>query len=419
MIWVSTSIKVIHLMAKNKSKDFDDLFGEDNDAKPVSEFDQLLNGSIVSARGLMTGDRFRGEVLAISGQEAFLSTGTPTDAVMPFALSAKQEAPKVGDQIDVMVVRSRDGEIVVRPVGSRGGDVEADSLQDAMEMEIPVDGLVTEAVNGGFKVKVQDHKAFCPISQMDWRVANANDYVDKKYKFLITRMERGRDLVVSRRKLLEQERAGTEADFQQSAQIGEVYDGKIFRIEKYGAFVRLENGVDGLIPISELSYGRIGHPQEVVNLDQTVQVKLMRMEKSQEGTNERLKMSFSLKQGGGVIDPWTTIESDYPVGSVVDGKVEHKETFGLFVNLGMGVTGLLPRSVWRDSTENVENKKRGDVIKVKIEKIDTDNRKMSFSLPSGGEDEANSNWQEHANAKSGSSNFGSMADLFKDLKGKR
>jgi small subunit ribosomal protein S1 len=403
-------------VSKKKSVD---LFGDDQEARPMNEFERLLNSSGVQARGLATGDRFRGEILAVSGQEAFISTGTPTDAVMPFTPGPNGEKPQVGEFKDVIVVRAREGEILVKEAGSRGGAVETDTLEDAFDMEIPVEGLVTEAVKGGFRVKIQNFSAFCPISQIDWRCVNASDYVGKKYEFIITKFEnRGRDIVVSRRKILELERAASEGEFQNKAEIGEIYTGNIFRIEKYGAFVRLKDGIEGLIPISELSWSRINHPQEVVNVDQEVKVKLLSV--AEDG--DRLKVSFSLKQGGEVDDPWASIESAFPVGTQVEGSVEHKEAFGIFVRLGMGVTGLLPRSAWKDSTEakEYENKRKGDKLKVRIARIDTDNRKLSLALP--GEDEDDS-WRQHGSVSTSSSTgktsgFGTLGDLLKGVKPK-
>lgn len=395
-------------MAKKKNVD---LFGDDDIARPQNEFERLLNSTGVQARGLVPGDRFRGEVLAVSGQEAFISTGTPVDAVMPFTISEKREAPKVGDVIEVVVVRARENEILVKSVNDHGAGAEADNLEDAFDMELPVEGTVLEAVKGGFRVKVMDIKAFCPISQMDWRVVRAEDYVGKKYSFIITKYERGRDLVISRRKLLELERATTEGEFQRTAEIGSIFEGTIFRIEKYGAFVRLTNGIDGLIPVSEMAWGRINHPQEVVNLDQTVQVKLLQI--SEDG--DRMKISFSLKQGGSVQDPWATIESDYPVGAQMEGTVEHKEPFGLFVRIAPSITGLLPRSAWRDSTEGAqyENTRKGDKVKVRVDRLDLDARKLSFSLPRDDEDDS---WRGHAATKKAS--FGTLGDLLKGIKGK-
>lgn len=407
-------------LAKKKNVD---LFAEDTVARPENEFDALLNSSTVRTRGLVPGDRFRGEILAVNGQEAFVATGTPTDAIMPLALGSNGELPKTGDLVDVIVVRAREGEILVKAADSRGVAAETDSLEDAFDMEIPVEGLVTEAVKGGFRVKVQSQKAFCPISQIDWRCVTPEEYVGKKFNFIITKMERGRDLVVSRRKILELERAASEGEFQRTAEIGAIYNGTIFRVEKYGAFVRLQNGIDGLIPISELSWGRIGHPQEVVNLDQNVQVKLLNCVED----GDRLKVSFSLKQGGTVADPWSSIQNDFPVGAHFEGTVEHKEAFGLFVNIAMGVTGLLPRSAWRDSTESAQfdNKRKGDKVKVRIDRVDQDSHKLSFSLPREEEDDS---WRTHASVQAkasgatanvaSTSGFGTLGDLFKGVKGK-
>ena len=395
-------------MAKKKSAN---LFAEDDVVRPQNEFDALLGQSGgPSQRGLRPGDRLRGEVLAVSGQEAFVSTGTPVDATMPFALGAGKEAPKVGDMVDVTVVRVRESEILVKAVGSVGEGAEPDDLEDAFDMELPVEGVVLEVVKGGFRVKVHALKAFCPISQMDLRVVNAADYVGKKFSFIITKFDRGRDLVVSRRKVLELERASAEGDFMGQAKIGEIYSGTVFRIEKYGAFIRLENGIEGLIPISEMAWGRIGHPQEVVNLDQAVQVKLLRCEED----GDRLKVSFSLKQGGSSMDPWSSITTDFPVGKQFEGVVEHKEPFGLFVNIAPGVTGLLPRSSWREAVDGnqYEAKRKGDKVKVRIERIDEANHKMSLSVPREDDDES---WRDLATSKSTGS-FGTMADLLKNVK---
>lgn len=394
-------------MAKKKI----DLFEEDSAVRPQSEFEALLNGNRVTVRGLVPGDRFRGEVLAVSGKEAFLSTGTPTDAVMP--IDAKHAELKAGDFIEVVVVRAREGEILVKALDSRNADVTADSLEDAFDMELPVNGQVLEAVKGGFRVKVEGQKAFCPVSQIDFRCVRPEDYVGKSFSFIITKFERGRDLVVSRRKLLEQEKAISEGEFMRTVEEGAIFEATVFRLEKYGAFVRTRDGIEGLIPISEMAWGRINHPQEVVNLDETVQVKLLRAVED----GDRIKVSFSLKQGGGTDDPWKTIESDFPVGTQVDGDVEHKEAFGIFVRLAPGVTGLLPRSAWRDSVDGAkyEGKRKGDTVKVRVDRIDPDSRKMSLGLPREDEDDS---WREELAAKGGgkAKSFGTLADLMKGIK---
>jgi small subunit ribosomal protein S1 len=398
-------------MSKKKSVD---LFGDDTEVRAPNEFEQLLQSSGAGGRRIKVGDRLRGEVLAINASEAFVSTGTAIDAVMP--LNPAAEPPfKVGDLIDVTVVRATETEVLVKGAFQRGGDgPEADNLEDAYEMELPVEGTVLEVVKGGFRVKVHGEKAFCPVSQIDFSCKVPEDYVGRKYQFIITRYERGRDLVVSRRKLLDLERAGSEADFLRDAKIDEVYSATVFRLEKYGAFVRLENNVEGLIPISEMSWNRINHPQEVVNMDQVVQVKLMRIQ--EEGS--RLRVSFSLKQGGSVQDPWATIEQEYPVGTTREGTVERRESYGMFVNIGVGISGLLPRSAWRDHEDQraFESKRPGDRVAVRVDRLDLDQRRLSFSLPREEEDES---WREQNTGASTNAGFGTMADLFKGVTGKR
>ena len=128
-------------------------------------------------------------------------------------------------------------------------------------------------------------------------------------------------------------------------------------------------------------------------------------------------LSFSLKDGGDISDPWQSLDSTLPLGSVINGTVEHKENFGLFVRIASGVTGLLPRSAWRDSTEHqeYESKKKGDIVKVRVARIDLDARKISLSLP-GGEDEDDS-WRSHGSAQAtNAKSLGTLGDLLKGVK---
>lgn len=395
-----------------KKKSFDHLFEEDQPNKVESP--DWLNSSSLSTRQLVVGDRFTGEVIAVQGQEAFLSTGTPIDAIMPFQASEKHPAPKVGELLDVVVVRARPNEVLVRPAGQLSVGVEADSLEDAYSMEIPVEGLVLEAIKGGFRVKVQAAKAFCPISQMDFRVTDPNEYVGKKMRFMITKYERGRDLVVSRRRLIEADRAGAEQEFLAKAEVGQIFSGKITRLEQYGAFIRLDNGMEGLVPVSEIAWNRIHHPQEVLNLDQVVQVKLLRMTQD-EG---RLKLSFSLKQGGSVEDPWADIDRQFPVGTVMSGRLERREPFGLFFALAQGVTGLMPKSSYRDSTDakKWDSLKIGDESQVQVQSLDLAARRLSLAIPTAEGDRA---WRDHvAKQPQAAGGLGAMAQAFASAKKK-
>ncbi|AFY00875.1 S1 RNA-binding domain-containing protein [Bdellovibrio bacteriovorus] len=389
-----------------------DIFGDDvNEQKDFASFEELF---AQSEKGMKTklsvGDQVHGEILSIGKEEAFVATGTPTDGMIltkDLLDENKEVKYKVGDYIDCVVVSIKGGEVRLAKKGSMNAST--DSLEDAFDMELPVEGRVTETCNGGFRVNIQGKTAFCPISQIDSRfVQDANEYVGKKFDFMITQLDpKGRNIVVSRRKVLDLQKAENEGTFMLKHQPGALLEGKIVRLEKFGAFVELESGIEGLIHVSELSWSRVHDPKEVVMAGQPVTVKLIKMEE----VDGRLKISLSLKQADGAGNPWMAVPQKFPVGTVVQGKVEKKETFGLFVTLAPGVTGLLPRSKWRDSVDaaQYENKKRGDDVTVQVDQIMFEEKKISLALPGEAEDQT---WKSHASTSSG---LGAMAEALKGL----
>ncbi len=389
-----------------------DIFGDDvPESKDFESFEALFAQSEKGFKTrLSVGDQINGEILSIGKDESFVSTGTPTDGVIltkDLMDENKEVKYKVGDYIDVVVTAIKGGEVRLSKKGSM--NTTTDSLEDAFDMELPVEGRVTETCNGGFRVNVQGKTAFCPISQIDSRfVQDANEYVGKKFEFLITQLDpKGRNIVVSRRRVLELQKAEHEGTFMLQHQPGALLEGKIVRLERFGAFVELEAGIEGLIHVSELSWSRVHDPKEVVSLGQPVTVKLLKTEEA-EG---KLKVSLSLKQADGAGNPWTTVPTKFPVGTVVQGKVEKKENFGLFVTLAPGVTGLLPRSKWRDSVDaaQFENKKRGDDITVQVDQVLFEEKKISLALPGEVEDQS---WKAHSTSASG---LGAMAEALKGL----
>jgi small subunit ribosomal protein S1 len=402
-------------MAKQsgKTNGNNDMFGDETKGREDdfgSLFEQSLNGSKVKQ-----GDGFKGEILSIGKETVYVSTGSPVDGQLPTTeILDETNKPKfkVGEIIEVVVLKVRENEIFLRYKHAKSGSANLDNLEDAFDMELPVEGKVLELVKGGFRVEISGNRAFCPLSQIDLRQPQEPEsFVGRKFEFIITAYEKdGRNIVISRRKILEQGQAEEEGKMLEKAQVGDLYEGTITRLEKFGAFVRLENNLEGLIPVSELSWSRGVRTEDVVQVGTTVRVKLLKIEE----LDGRLRMSFSLKQGGGESDPWQSVMQNYPVGKVFEGTVEKKEVYGLFVNIGPAVTGLLPKSKWRDSTEGAqyENKKRGDKIQVQVDEIKMDERKLSLGLPGEGRDDS---WKEHASAKSG---FGTFGDLLKDF-GKR
>ncbi len=389
-----------------------DLFG-DEVSTPENDFGSLFEQSQRGTK-LKQGDSFKGEILTINKEFVYVSTGSAVDGHLPIREiwdENKNPKFKVGDALEVVVLKVREGEVLLRYKLARSGAQDVENLEDAFDMEIPVEGKVLELVKGGFRIGIGVEKAFCPLSQIELRSpTEPAAYVGRKLEFIVTAYENnGRNIVVSRRRLLEQGMAEIEGQMLEKARVGDLFEGTVTRMEKFGAFVKLENELEGLIPVSELSWSRGIKTEDSVHTGMKVSVKLLKIEE----LDGRLRMSFSLKQGGGESDPWLSVLQNYPLGKVFEGVVEKKEVYGLFVNLGPGVTGLLPKLKWRDSTDvaQYENKKKGDKIFVQIDELRADERKISLGLPGELHDDS---WKSH----SSESKFGTLGDLLKDFKKK-
>lgn len=389
-----------------------DMFGDEVKNNAVEDFASMFEASEGPGRSYKVGDTITGELLSIGKESSFIATGTMLDGQIP-TLDLKDKDGnllfKVGDQVKCKVVRKREGELLLKRFDAIGGSDDVDSLEDAFDLELPVKGKVTESVKGGYRVEIQGKRAFCPFSQIDFRASpDAADYVGKTFDFIITQYEQ-RNMVVSRRKVLELERAESEGAFMLSRKPGDRLSGMITRIENFGAFVKLEDGVEGLIPISELAWGRVANPAEVVRTGQNVQVILLRVGEE----NGRLRVSLSLKQAGGEGDPWLSVTENFPVGKILEGTIERRENYGLFVNLAPGITGLLPRSKWRDHADaaSFERRARGEKIQVMVSEISFEEHKLTLSPPMDLDDGA---WRTHASNTGGAKpkGMGTFADLF-------
>jgi small subunit ribosomal protein S1 len=387
-------------IGQTKAQDFASLFESSQNERAVGQ--TLKNGFVYTA-----------EILSIGKEEAFVSTPSHQDAMIlkiDLLDEEKNLKYKVGDRLEVKVISTKGHEIRVARVGSRQSNSDVDSLVDAFDMELPVEGRVLEICNGGFRVQIQNKVAFCPVSQMDFKVIDQQSYINKKFDFMITQFDpRGRNLVVSRRKILDLEKAENEGEFMSQTKAGDIKSGTVSRLEKFGAFVSLGGGVEGLCHISEIGWSRLQDPSEVLTVGQSVQVKVLEVIE----LDGRLKISLSIKQAGGEGDPWLMVPEKFKVGSIHSGTVEKKEQYGLFVQLIPGVTGLLPRSKWRDSLEaqNLENAKKGLVLQVQIDEVLFEQKRISLGLPSQAEDQS---WREHDQKKStgfATNNFAHLSNL--------
>jgi small subunit ribosomal protein S1 len=361
-------------------KKIKDLFGDDAIQPVQDEFATLLALSDhTTQKKLKAGDRITGEILTLGKDESFVSTGSTVDGlILTSELKDAEDklAYKVGDKIEVYVTQIKGGEVRLSKKAS-GGD--ADSLEDAFDCMIPVEGKVTEVCNGGFRVNVMGKTAFCPISQMDSRhIAQAADYVGKKFDFMITQFEKsGRNIIVSRRKVLDQQKEESAAAFTDDHKVGEIVKGIVTRLEKFGAFVEVAPGLEGLVHISELSWSRISDPTEAVNIGDSIQVKILKVE----DLNGQLKISLSYKQASEA--PWTTANQQLKVGEILTGTVTQCLKFGAFVQVLPGIEGLVPlseMSYTKRVMRSDELIKPGDKVRVLLKEVNLEDHKLLLSL---------------------------------------
>lgn len=332
---------------------------------------------------ISVGEQITGEIIAIGPENVFVDTGTKIDGVVEKValLDENGELPyKVGDMISLYVVSRDDSEIRLSKVLTGSGGTSR--LYDAHRNKIPVEGRILETCKGGFRVNVLGKTAFCPISQVDVAyVENPADYVGETYEFLITRIEeRGRNIVISRRELLNRQIAAEREKFLKAVQTGDILDGRVSKIMPFGAFVTLAPGVDGMVHISELSWSRVGTPEEAVQVNDPVSVKVLSIEEAKDKTKPP-KISLSIKQAGG--DPWEKIHEEFHNGDKVTGTVTRCADFGAFVEIAPGLEGLVhisEMSYKRRILKAQDVVQPGETVAVMIKSIDPENRRISLSI---------------------------------------
>lgn len=345
-------------------------------------FAELLDESEMSVGSeVKVGDRISGQILKIGKDTVYIDTGTKIDGVADKSelLTAEGELPyEEGDTVELFVVSRKQNEIrLARSIGAEGG---VEQLQQAMEHKIPVEGRVKETCKGGFRVRIMQKTAFCPLSQIDIRpVEEPESFVGEAFRFLISRIEEGgRNIVVSRRALLEKEQAESLEQLVSDHQPGDVLEGKVTRLAPYGAFVEVAPGLEGLVHISEMSWSKSLSPEEIVSPGDTVKVKLLNV--VEEG-KKRGRIELSMKQTEA--DPWEDVASKLEAGSLVTGTVTRTAPFGVFVELAPGVEGLVhisEMSYIKRIHKPEEEVSPGDRIPVMIKSVDTEAKRIALSM---------------------------------------
>ena len=352
-------------MSDNSSnhENFADLFKDDGPPK----------------KKLTPGQKIQAVVVDISQDSIFLDVGEKSEGFVDrkeFEDENGNVTVKAGDTIDVYFLSSARNEMLfTTKIG--GGSTSRAHLEEAYRSRIPLEGFVKKEIKGGFEVTVAGNvRTFCPFSQMDIkRISDPEDYVDQHMLFKITEYkENGRNIILSHRIILEEEREEKREVLQETLQEGMAVKGTITSIQKFGAFVDID-GIEGLIPISEIGWSRIEDIKEVLSEGQDVEVVTMKLD----WENERY--SFSLKQA--LPDPWQSLSQRLPVGSSHSGTVVRLTKFGAFINLAEGIDGLIHISKLgggRRINHPREVLDEGQTVEVQIEDIDTEQKRLSLAL---------------------------------------
>ncbi|MDP2848140.1 MAG: 30S ribosomal protein S1 [Humidesulfovibrio sp.] len=354
-----------------------------NTGDQEQSFAELFEASYAGqGEPLNLGDKISARIISIGAESVYFDTGTKIDGVADKKelLDAEGNFPhKEGESIDLYVVSKTRSEIVLsRALAGAGG---YEMLQSAKDAGLPVDGKVKETCKGGFSVEIMGRRAFCPVSQIDARfVENTEAYVGNTYPFLIAKLEeRGRNIVVSRRALIERERQAATEEFLAAINPGDEVEGTVVRLTDFGAFVELAPGLEGMVHVSELGFTRVSKPDEAVSVGEKIRVKVLGVEPGKKPG--QMKISLSRKQT--MSDPWADIAGQLKDGEKATGKVVRLADFGAFVELLPGVDGLI--HVSEMSYKKRINKPSdllspGDVVSVVIKEIDLVKRRISLSL---------------------------------------
>jgi len=352
----------------------------EKDMNGEPSFEELLRASSEApGRRLFPGDKVSGKVLKISKDTIFIDLGGKSEGIAELQEFLDKEGNltvEQGDWVEMRVASTRDGIHLTKGMKVQGAD-SLEMLLDAKENLIPVEGRVAGVVKGGFEVNLSGVRAFCPISQIDLQFCEKpEEHVGAKYPFRIMEIkEKGKNIIVSRRGFLEEEREEKSKETLARLKPGLECEGRVTKLTDFGAFVDI-GGIEGMVHISEISHARIRHPSEVLKPGQQVKVKVMKFETDKDG---RSKISLSIK----ALEPDAWEKGlGFEEGEIVHGKVSRLTDFGAFVEVAPGLDGLVHIS--EISYDHVSHPSRllheGDAVDVLVMGIDRQRHRISLSI---------------------------------------
>jgi small subunit ribosomal protein S1 len=385
-------------------------------------------GAPAKKRIFKPGEKVAGKIIQIGADVVFLELGSGFADGMIETVELKDDAGEVpfreGDIIDAVVVKGGERGVVVSRGKAQHRDHGREAVMEAARTGLPVEGVVKAVNKGGLEVEVHTVRAFCPMSQIDVRfVGDATTLIGQKLSFRVQKADE-RDVVLSRRALLEEERAAKAKETREKLVPGAVFEGTVTSVQDYGAFVDL-GGIEGLVHVSELAWDRVSKPQDLLKSGDTVQVQVLRIDQD-EKKGERIGLSVRAltprPEPVASTEPARTAVAPPPpprAGNVVEVTVDKIEPFGLFVRFAGG-RGLVPASE-TGTPRGADLRKAfkvGDAFAALIEAIDERGRiRLSRSGAEAAAERAEArDWMEKSAPSKGQgrSGFGTLGDLLKE-----
>ncbi len=357
----------------NRRQTIQELEDELSAALGGSDLDSMLIGDsmLQVGRTLNEGQRVAGRIVKVHGEDVFLSLGGPDEGTLP--VLQFEEAPEIGAAVEV-IIRGYSNEEGLYELTLPGNAIDVSDWADIREGEV-VEALITGSNSGGLECKVGAIRGFIPASQVaEYRVENLAEMVDQKVLCVVTEAnERRGNLVLSRRAVLEREKQEKRAQRLAAIAVGDAVEGTVTKILDFGAFVDI-GGLDGLLHISQLSWERVNHPSEILEVGQKIQVRIEKIDEQ----SGKIGLSYRSLQE----HPWTGIDQRFPVGSVVKGTVTRIAEFGAFVKIATGVEGLVHLSeLAHHRVSKVSNVvQEGQEVEVKLLSLDEENQRISLSI---------------------------------------
>ena len=341
------------------------------------EVKEMIDMYVNSLKNLEEGEVLKGRILNVDEKDVLVDVGFKSEGIIPLSEFGDAEAVKVGEEIDVFLERLEDQDGLVVLSKQRADFVKVwDRVKDAAEKGEVVEGRLVKKIKGGVVVDLFGVDAFLPGSQIALRQPQSiESLMSETLNFKIIKLnKRRRNIVVSRRLVLEEEREQAKVFILKELEVGQVREGYVKNITDFGAFIDL-GGIDGLLHITDMSWGRIRHPSEVLSVGEKVEVKLLSFDP------ERERISLGLKQLTEY--PWARVDEKYPVGSKITGRVVSLTEYGAFVELEKGVEGLIHISEmsW---TKHIRHPSKilheSQEVECMVLKVDKDNERISLGL---------------------------------------